>query len=924
MAGPLGLFSSFVTPGVYTKTLLEQTTPSILGGIRIPMLVGPADECKASLNEELFRGSSAEADNPVFGEDVSDQVTGSTRSFTVSKFPVVDGTGSGTVTTDPNSIRVTIDGVPQVVLTVDGNTGTIELQRIPLVGETVLVDYFFKRSDTLVEEEDASAQFGSTPVAANVLTTIFSPIVDGSGGGIVTNDPADVTVTVDGTEVEVTEVDGLNGEITLALTPAGGSEVLVTYYYNMFRNTADSLRYPGVKTILRVGTVPGRTDFVEGTDYTIFEDQIHWGSVATITDTTTAVGTTPLNTVQASATLVDNRIFAEQASGTVDTNNRTFTLSYPVTDGTGIGATTNDTSKVTAYVGPDVETAIGSGAVTVAQLSGDTRTLVLDTAPVPGNNVYVTYYRNRLADAEYTIECELAGGAGVGKYSITSETVAESLALVQEGSHSVAAPNFGIEGITWPSSRADFLTSPTAAVEETVTLTFSSDTEYTVTSSLGASGSSGTGVLDQTYEDAVTGLTFTVLSPTTFSYAGADELEFVVTKPGEFAAGTSVQQAVPGVWLTVLNLTNVAAGNTATLNTFKGSGNEPAIGDFYYVSYEYERTDFTPKVFTDFKLVQAEYGSLRADNPLTLAGYLAFRQQPVAVGFKQVPRATGSQDASTQTYLEAFEELETPFAGGFKADYIVPLNSSSTVLDGLKKHCEVQSSPRYQNECRAIVGVASGTTPAEARALATSLKSSRVQLLYPDSAIVSLQDANGVEAEYAVDGTYLAAAFAGLRAFPDYDVATPMTRKTVTGFSRLGRLLTLPEQNQTIVAGVTVLRDLATTIQVIMSVSTDMSTVLTRSPNITDADDLLRQVLRETLDTYIGRKFLTSILSDVEDTVGAVLSSFVTSNLISEYQEISAVRDDTDPTVLRVSFAYLPIFPLNWIEVTLNLQTRLN
>lgn len=923
MAGPIGLFNSFAPPGVYTRTLLDQSTPSILGGLRIPMLVGPADECKTVFDEELFRGSSAVADNPIFGEDLSSQVDGTTRTFTTARFPLVDGTGTGTITNDPNAVRVTVDGVPVVVVQVVGLTGTVQIQTIPLPGEEVKIDYFFKRGDTFVEDEDVSAQFGVTPVSVNTFTTVFSPIVDGSGGGIITNDPSDVTVTVDGAEVTVTSVDGALGQVTLELTPAAGSDVRVDYYYNQFRDTADSLRFPGVKRTLRVGTTPGRTDFIEDVDYTIFEDEIHWGSVVNVETAFTTVGTTPLSDLQVMTTLRDDRVYAEQATGTVDTNNRTFTVAYPVTDGTGTGQPTNDTSMVIAYVGPNVRTAIMSGPVTVARLTGETRTLVLDTAPVPGNFVFVTYYRNRLSDAEFTVESTLKGGAGVGTYSLRSETADASLALVEEGVHSVTDPNFAIEGIRWPNDAADFLTSPGFSVSETVTLTFFSPWEYTVTSD-NVSGSGGLGETDQTYEDAVTGLSFTVLSPIISSYLPGDTLEFVVTVPGSFTAGSDVQRAIPGVWLTVLDLVNVVPGNQATVRTFRGSGNEPAIGDFYYVSYEYQRDDFTPKVFTDFNLVQEEYGPLRADNPLVLAGYLAFQQAAVAVGFKQVSRSSGAENASAQDYIAAFEELETPFGGGFTADYITPLTSDPTVLGALKKHCEVQSSPRYQNECRGIVGMASGTTPAEVRNLADSLNSFRMQVIYPDSAIVALEDANGVEIQYAVDGTYVAAAFAGLRSFPDFDVAEPMTRKTIAGFVRLGRQLTRPEQDQTILSGVTVLRDLATSLQVIMSVSTDMSTVLTRSPNIIGADDLLKQTLRVALDTFIGRKFLASVLGDVEDAVGAVLSSFVTSELIAEYQQISAVQDQNDPTILRVSFAYLPIFPLNWIEVTLQLQSRLN
>lgn len=922
MASSIGLYTSFTPPGVHTQTLLSKTSPSVLGGIRIPMLIGPADECVSVYNEEVFRGSSSAADNPVFGEDLSSQVTGSTAAFTTSKYPIVDGLGSGTVTTDPNAVTVTVNGLPVVVLSVAGSSGLVTLQSIPVPGDEVRIDYFYKRSDTLVENEVATPQFGSSPVSANVFQTLNFPLVNGTGGGIVTTSPADVTVTVDGVAATVTAVDGLNGLITLESTPGAAAVVLVTYYYNQYRDTSDSLRFTGIDSILRVGNSPDRTDYVLDVDYTLYNDEIHWGSVAKVETGTSSPGSTPLTTSQLSATLVDDRVYLEQAAGTVDSANRTFTLDYPIVDGTGIGRISNSPAHLIAYVGTDPQDALTGGAVTVSRVTGSSKQIVLATAPAPSALVFVTYWRNRLSDLTFTVESLVQGGSGVGQYRITEGDSGAILPSIAEGSHTVADTDFGLEGVTHAAGTPQFLSSPGYAVAETVTLTFTSATAYTVSSS-NPSGSAGTGVLDQTYEDAVTGLTFTILSPTLFAYAALDTVVFVCTVPGVFTAGATPVRAVPGVSLTLSTLTGVVPTNTATVSTFKAAGSEPGIGDYYYVTYEYSRTDYSAQLFTDFGQVQQVYGPLRVGNPLVLAGYLAFLQRPVAVGFKQVPRSTGSEDASAQSYTEALTELELPFGAGFTPDILVPMTTNSSVQASVARHCEIQSGPRFQNECTAVFGTASGTTPAQVKTLAESFQSRRVQILYPDTCILALEDLNGIEFEVAVDGTYLAAAYAGLRCFPDYDVAEPMTRKKILGFKRLARRLTRPEQNSVMLSGVTVVRELASSFEIIMSLSTDMRDAMRRSPNITLANDLVQQLCRNALDQFIGQKFVASVLGDVEAAVGAVLSSLVRSAIISEYAQIQAVQDEFDPTILRLTFIYAPIFPLNWIEVTINLQSRI-
>ena len=88
--------------------------------------------------------------------------------------------------------------------------------------------------DQLVTAEDESAQFvGSN----NTINTFNVPITTGTGQGIISNNPNDVTVTVNGSQVTVASVIGITGQIILTLPAPAGAVVKVTYYYRVSTNS---------------------------------------------------------------------------------------------------------------------------------------------------------------------------------------------------------------------------------------------------------------------------------------------------------------------------------------------------------------------------------------------------------------------------------------------------------------------------------------------------------------------------------------------------------------------------------------------------------------------------------------------------------------------------------------------------------------
>lgn len=444
-----------------------------------------------------------------------------------------------------------------------------------------------------------------------------------------------------------------------------------------------------------------------------------------------------------------------------------------------------------------------------------------------------------------------------------------------------------------------------------------------VVSSSHPQGSAGTGFPGQTYTDENTGLRFTILPSSTGSYTGNGSFTLNVSET--WNVNPSVPYlSIPGLEVVVTDTVGVGTDDTGVIQTFNPGGLEPAIGDSYFISYRYRKLDFSTKLFAQFKAIEANYGGLSAENRVTLASWLAMINGAVLVAVKQVLKQPNSNQASDGEFLDALDELTAPLPGNVRPDIIVPLATSTSVYTATMQHVETMSLPQNQMERMSFIGFASGTVPTSAQAIARGLLSSRMVALYPDSAVVTLTDEAGNNVQNLVDGTFLAAAVAGSAVSPSVDVATPFTRRRIQGFTRLPRIMDLVEKNQTAMAGITVLDDLDPIIRIRQGLTTDMGHVLTRLPTVTQIRDYVQQSSRNTLDVYVGTKFLASRKNDVEVSLTSLFKQLAQAEIVAGYQGIVASVDEEDPTILRVEAAYAPILPLLYIMAIFNLRSRIN
>ena len=439
------------------------------------------------------------------------------------------------------------------------------------------------------------------------------------------------------------------------------------------------------------------------------------------------------------------------------------------------------------------------------------------------------------------------------------------------------------------------------------------------------SGTGQDGVVGQTYVDAVTGLTFTVLPRAGgLSYPTGSSATLTFRSSTTFVTDANIPTlAVPGLELTVSNTAGVVVGDTALVETFKRGGAEPGIGEVYYVSYNYTKTDFTSKLFSRITDVVNEYGPVSPDNPLSLAAYIAFLNGSSVIGCQQVPKTAGSASASEAAYIAAIDASAGESLPGFVAPAVLVLLPPATanLARYMAIHCDTQSSIRFKAERTAIFGFAAGTRVDQALAIAQTAGDTRVRFVYPDIASISLTDALGTTKNYLVDGRYLAVAVAASTTSPTIDPATPWESRALTGFTSLNRRLDAVTMNQLAVGGITVLENRPPFIRIRHGLTSDMTNILTKTPTVIQIADEIQKRVRAVCNPFVGAKFLPQVLGQIEGRLAEMFKVAVNEQLITSFTNVSVTADPTDPTAILVSAYYQPVFPLLYIAVTLRVSS---
>jgi len=386
----------------------------------------------------------------------------------------------------------------------------------------------------------------------------------------------------------------------------------------------------------------------------------------------------------------------------------------------------------------------------------------------------------------------------------------------------------------------------------------------------------------------------------------------------------------------------------------------PLTGNSFFASYTYNKSgsNYAPQNFVDQNIVVQNYGpeanwipvtgnngqvsyKVGSLNPVTLASRLAFANGCSIVNIAQI----SGNGQTAGSFLNALNDLQ-----GQTVDIIVPLtvgsgsslNEVSTTnkiqtIQAVQAHCDTMSLPGNAMERVEIasIGQADIGNAATANSYLYAVETfddERVMLVAPGACVVQIQDPTGNFQNVTVDSAFLACGVAGLSCNPLSDVATPLTRQQLVNYVGLNAVspshpsnfyLTI-EKNILGGAGVCVIDTLGAQIYVRQQLTTNQANPAVGEFSVVTSTDYVSQAVRYTCNQFIGKKLIPAlVVPAIKSTIVATMSALVQDQLISAPGAITVTPSPDDATTILATVQYVPVFPLNHIQVTFTISTQL-
>ena len=194
----------------------------------------------------------------------------------------------------------------------------------------------------------------------------------------------------------------------------------------------------------------------------------------------------------------------------------------------------------------------------------------------------------------------------------------------------------------------------------------------------------------------------------------------------------------------------------------------------------------------------------------------------------------------------------------------------------------------------------------------------RAYLVWPPRCVATV----GSNSEFLA-GHYLAATVAACVGFQG--IAKGFTNLNISGFSalRYSNKHFSKSQLDTIAGGGTMIlvQDVESgPLKIRHQLSTDVSTVQRRELSITKSIDYFAKTLRDSLSDRIGgNNITTEFVQGLGMNIQAIIASMVQRKIVTSAKATSIVQDSTNPDTINIVIQVAPLFPCNYIEITLQL-----
>lgn len=343
---------------------------------------------------------------------------------------------------------------------------------------------------------------------------------------------------------------------------------------------------------------------------------------------------------------------------------------------------------------------------------------------------------------------------------------------------------------------------------------------------------------------------------------------------------------------------------------------EPAATVTYTFDYETPKVtaDYGAFLYTNLTDIVEAYGDAGTTNTLSLASEIVFENSGGTGGILtvQVNPADGADLAGFQAALSKMATVDG-------VNIVVPLSVDPLLYSSVKAHVVNSSAPLEKKERTAILGLEATATVssaiAQAQSLATGGNGRRLMLVYPPAVnrLIGSTDTS-------LNGSFLAAGIAGLRINGNFDVAEPLLRKQIVGFTSAATNLLRTDKLRLRNGGITVVELIENLVRLTEDTTTDRTTADSQEYAVTEIVDFVARTVRRLLDSiFIGVKILPDTASIVSATITVLLNNFIALQIINAFTNVRATVNPLDPRQIDVSFEVQPVRTLRFMKVTFSI-----
>ena len=445
------------------------------------------------------------------------------------------------------------------------------------------------------------------------------------------------------------------------------------------------------------------------------------------------------------------------------------------------------------------------------------------------------------------------------------------------------------------------------------------------------------------YRTAVQSMLLSASSAVQLSYKGV----YTTAVTGPPAVGAPVVKTVSGTTLTpgvdyTLNTVTDPSGNPAlAITTIERINSSSNVSEGQQVTITYNYADasyFLPQVFTDYQSVVNAYGqpfvsavpstpnASQVANPLTAAAMVAFANGATTLICQALNPGDGSL---AEQFITAYAKVATTSA----ATIVVPVftddlevNSGTVAaaaaqlaqdLNGAMESAYADGFPRI-----GFFGLPRNysETDEAVATFAANLASKRTVLAYPETVLMYN---SATSQTFQASGCYLAVALAATLAASPID--TGLTNQVLAGFSGLTQTeiaqMTNSFMNGLAASGVSVCCiNYAGALICRHGLTTDPSALNYSEISMVRQSDALLMAVQQGLQSsgLIGKPITANTVTTVQEAVLGILEAAVSNAVVVNYSNVSVTQEaypGGNPTIIDVTFQYLPAEPLNYVTV---------